>query len=168
MEFDFDTFSDEQEKETAPVASQQEFDDPLFRQQSLEESLASLYKPPYSKPSHTPAPEPVQPKFEEETPSFSEEQNSLLSAYKEEKIDLGEQTSETTDKKGEFLPQLLLSVGGVLLTLGLLLFFFSDNGVLTLQWNAKKWFIYCLFSLPMIYFGLRKLQPQDSSSGPTN
>ena len=39
-------FNDVGEKEEAS----QEADYPLFRQQSLEESLASLYKPPYSRP----------------------------------------------------------------------------------------------------------------------
>ena len=169
MEFDFEGENNFE----SPAATQQEFDDPLFREQSLEESLASLYKPPYTRPSQEQKPEPSLSEFnfdsspEPETPPpaaprFPENKSSLLSAYEEEPLTSIQSQDETSESKNKDIwPMLLLAIGGQLLTLALLLFFFSDNGVLTLQWNAKKWFVYALVSLPMIYFGLRALKPKD-------
>ncbi len=169
MEFDFEG---ENNFETQ-TATQQEFDDPLFREQSLEDSLASLYKPPYTRPSEK-KPEPSLSEFtfdkspvqepiaEPVAPRFPENKSSLLSAYDEQPMPTQQlQGDGAATKNQDIWPLLLMAIGAQLLTLGLLLFFFSDDGLLTLQWNAKKWFVYALVSLPMIYFGLRALKPKD-------
>ena len=158
MEFDFE--SDGQESlpgfglETKSEESQSR-DDPLFRHHSLEDSLASLYKPPYSRPRE---PEPSLPPVER-SPVFPEEKSSLLSAYVTDETP--KQTAvieeEVETKKAGIWPLLFLAIGSQLLTLGILLFFFSDSGTLTLQWNASRWFVYCLFSLPLIYIGYRQV-----------
>jgi uncharacterized membrane-anchored protein YitT (DUF2179 family) len=52
---------------------------------------------------------------------------------------------------------LLLSAGANLFILGLLQLFFSNGGILRLEWNAHYWFVYSLLSLPILYFGIKKL-----------
>lgn len=166
MEFDFESdgqeslpgFGLETEKEEEQIS-----DNPLFRHQSLEDSLASLYKPPYSKPREA---EPALPPLEEKSPVFPEEKSSLLSSYvADETPRAAPAVEEEESKKGGLWPLLFLAIGSQLLTLGILLFFFSDSGTLTLQWNASRWFVYCLFSLPLIYIGYRQVvQSTDTGS----
>jgi hypothetical protein len=67
-----------------------------------------------------------------------------------------QEQQETTTQGGTFWPVLLLTIASNILTLGLLQFFFSDNGVLTLEWSSKYWFLYCLASLPLFFFGFKK------------
>lgn len=167
MEFDFESdgqetlpgFGLETKKEEAQIS-----DDPLFRHQSLEDSLASLYKPPYSKPRNE---EPTLPPPEQKSPVFPEEKSSLMSAYVADETPQAAPVAEeeVESKKGGIWPLLFLAIGSQLLTLGILLFFFSDSGTLTLQWNASRWFVYCLFSLPLIYIGYRQVvQSTDAGS----
>ena len=162
MEFDFENEREQELPGFETNESSEESSDPLFNQQSLEESLASLYKPPY--PQQRPqesimAQEPSKPA----APSFPENQSSLLSSYEEPApIAPAPQVEAIDTKKSELFPLLLLALGANLLTVGLLLFFFSDNGTLTLEWNASKWFVYCLASLPLVYFGLKAIRRPQS------
>ena len=162
MEFNFENESEPELPGFETNTGSEESSDPLFNQQSLEESLASLYKPPYpqQRPQESIMPEePSKP----EAPSFPENQSSLLSSYEEPApIAPAPQAAAIDTKKSELFPLLLLALGANLLTLGLLLFFFSDNGTLTLEWNASKWFIYCLTSLPLVYFGLKTIRRSQS------
>lgn len=162
MEFDFENES----QETLPGFEQtqtQEPDDPLFRHQTLEESLASLYKPPYPRkqeePTELPSVEPTH-----EAPIFPDNKSSLLATY-EEPEPIHETPQEPTSKKADIMPLALLAVGANLLTLGVLLFFFSEGGLLTLQFNASKWFLYCLFSIPLLYLGLRQIRQLHPDQG---
>lgn len=63
---------------------------------------------------------------------------------------------EKAEDKGAFWPLLLLILGGNLLILGLLQFFFSESGHLRLEWDSKYWFVYCVLALPVLYFGFKK------------
>ena len=54
-----------------------------------------------------------------------------------------------------FWPILLMTVGGNLLTLGVLQFIFSDHGVVRLEINESYWFLMILVALPLFYFGLK-------------
>ena len=65
-----------------------------------------------------------------------------------------EQSSD--EGRSSFWPILLLSIGGNLLTIGLLQLFFSDNGFLKLEWDSSYWFVYCLAAAPLFYFGFKK------------
>ncbi len=144
--------SGQTEKDSAPSQAV------LFKNQSLQESLASLYTPPYSSSSAAPS-APKAPVFKEAAPKRAE------SAYKSAPPPPSPTPAatemavpeEATDK-ASVLSILLLSLSGVLLTLGLIQFFFSNNGVLRLEWDASYWFIYCLGALPLFYFGYKKLQ----------
>lgn len=121
-------------------------------------SLASLYKPPYS---------PNQrgfgvPNFQEEAPvaeEFYYTSSPHQTIYSQEKKE--EETSDhTTIQRVEagLWPLLFLSIGMNLLTIGLLLFFFSDRGKLVLEWNSYYWFVYCILATPLLMFGWKLLQ----------
>jgi hypothetical protein len=62
------------------------------------------------------------------------------------------------EKQNPFWSILLLSLGTNLFVLGLLQFFFSDQGVLRLEWNSAHWFFYCLGAIPLLFFGWKKNQ----------
>ena len=55
------------------------------------------------------------------------------------------------------MPIVLLLPGIVLFLFGLMLVAFSSQGVLTLEWSAKYWFVYLLLAAPLLYFGWRIL-----------
>lgn len=117
----------------------------------LDESLARLYKPPYLIRDRFASPAPLEkietaPHSTSVTPSKIEE---------EELFDVTSASDEIGNS--DALSLLLLSLGGFLLTLGLLLFFFAEEGSITLQWNTNYWFLYCFLALPALYFGFRYL-----------
>lgn len=117
---------------------------------SLDESLARLYKPPYLIRDRFASPAPLE---KIETAPHS---TSLTPSKIEE--ELFEVTSASDEiGNSDALSLLLLSLGGFLLTLGLLLFFFAEEGSITLQWNTNYWFLYCFLALPALYFGFRYL-----------
>lgn len=117
--------------------------------QSLQDSLTALYTPPYAAKSS----------------GFQEKKDPLKMAkplaMPEKKIPL--QTNapiaeipQEDDGRSTFWPILLLSIGANILTIGLLQLFFSDNGILRLEWNSKYWFVYCLLAGPLFFFGFKK------------
>lgn len=117
-------------------------------------NLSALYQPPYV---------PSQRGFG--VPTFQEDQGGQSDFYygknteqciypKEDKAEVA--SSKKTDVG--LWPLLFLSMGMQLLTLGLLLFFFSDRGKLVLEWNSYYWFIYCILSCPFLVFGWKLLQ----------
>jgi hypothetical protein len=77
--------------------------------------------------------------------------------------ELSEDIAELADKAGEEDTKktvgilALLFAGSVFLLFGFALFLFSDEGYLTLHWNASYWFVYLLLALPLLFFGLRSL-----------
>ncbi len=108
---------------------------PLFKNQTLQDSLASLYTPPYSQPKKNVSPEPTlvqEPELPQEEETGSQE-------------------------KGTFWALFALIVAGNLFTIGMLQFFFSDHGLLRLEWDSGYWFLYCLIALPLAYFGLKQI-----------
>lgn len=132
--------------------------------QSLQESLTSLYTPPYAKSfnslsqvgqkqeaSHgnkveSPKEPMLEKRFNHTSPSLGAPAIPVESAA----------DSNTDQGKNGFWPILLLSIGANLLTLGLLQLFFSDQGFLRLEWESRYWFVYCLTALPLFFFGFKK------------
>lgn len=113
------------------------------------DDLASLYDPPYApnkKSKHVGiTPPPIQEREEEQ--------------FEEEKKVVKKRKSSVEDEEASNLGSiLLLSLGGVLFTLAWLLFFFSDQGVVVLEWKSKFWFAYLLLSIPLLYKGYLKLK----------
>lgn len=140
---------------------QNSFQTPIFKTQSLEDSLTSLYTPPYmgKRPQFGQQPEIS---THEETPMTSynnapiykevtekPQMNPLLGATVEE---------EEASPQNSFFCTLLLTLGANFCILGLIQLFFSKNGILRLEWNANYWFFYCLIGAPLIYFGMKKLK----------
>ena len=71
---------------------------------------------------------------------------------------------ETNDLKEIVLPLLLLSAGSVFFLFGLVLFLFSSDGILTLEWNGHLWYAYFIISLPLTLFGWHTLQKFDNEN----
>lgn len=132
----------------------------LFSNQSLQESLTSLYTPPYSQknPAYT-VEEPIKKKAEtfreaKMEKTFHTPHTTATTMPLHGSAEEGEEN--TSSAKSTLLPLLMLSLGGNLCVLGLLQFFFSSGGFLRLEWDASYWFIYCLLSLPLFYLGLKR------------
>jgi hypothetical protein len=68
-------------------------------------------------------------------------------------ISLPEQKEE---EKSGFLAMVLSLLGSTLFILGIMQGFFSEEGVLRLEWKSDYWFILCLIALPLFYFGFKK------------
>lgn len=51
------------------------------------------------------------------------------------------------------LPLLCLSFGSVFFIFGLVLLIFGHDGILTLQWNAERWYVFLLPATALLYFG---------------
>jgi hypothetical protein len=130
---------------------------PLFDHQSIQDSLTSLYTPPYSNKSSPYMKQDKEKSPPKQTPRESHESRINASLGK---INISGSTGvsieEKIEGKSSFAPLLFLLFGGNLLIIGLLQFFFSERGVLRLEWDSTYWFIYCLIAIPAIYFGLKK------------
>jgi hypothetical protein len=117
---------------------------------SPQETLASLYPPPYRPKVY----EDFEDEVEEETEESEEEEETDETEVFQEK--------EIKKEKGKIPKDFIIIIGclGVglnLFLLSLFLIVFSSNGELILQWDAKKWFIYFFVSLPLMVFGWHKL-----------
>lgn len=149
---------------TAPVESASAFSpspDERFEAQPLKESLASLYKPPYSVRNRRGLGVPderVETTFTRAEPAkedpLSYYEQGKVGKKVEEKVEVVEQERQI----GGVLPLVLLLIGTVFLVLAIALFFFSSNGVLTLEWKSSYWFLYALLSLPFLFLAIRLLK----------
>lgn len=122
---------------------------PIFQNQSLEDSLASLYTPPYQgkRPQFTkPTEEPMQI-YKEVTEK--PQMDPILGTPPQE---------EEVPAKSSLWTTVLLFAGANFLFLGLMQLFFSKNGVLRLEWDAHYWFLYCLVAAPCLFFGYKKFK----------
>jgi len=90
----------------------------------------SLYPPHYV----------AKPVSQEQTPP---EEAPMTESFEEEKSVIG--------------PTILLTLGAQLLLFGLLMFFFSEKGVMVLKWDARFWFLYLFASVPLLIFGYKSL-----------
>lgn len=106
---------------------------------SIEETLASLYPPPYMPRSSSPMEE-----MEEEE------------AKEEEK-----KSTTVVGKKRSLWPIAFLSIGINLALLGIIMFFFSHKGRLLVDLDSRFWFAYLIFSLPLMYLGYVKLSNEE-------
>ncbi len=109
--------------------------------------LSELYHPPYLAQS-------LGEVRKEQKPFESYSTSSERSGFDEQQL---EQTEKHLAKK-ELMIILLLSIGGQFMLLGLMLFFFSIDGVVTLQWKSQFWYLYSLFSVPFLLLGFRSLK----------
>lgn len=103
---------------------------------SYEETLASLYPPPYK------------PKVMDNDSTFEKEEVSSVAQVKEEVEEL---------PRNNLVPTMLFWIGINILVFSLILLVFSKDGFLYLKWNASFWYLYSLISLPLLYFGFKGL-----------
>ena len=128
--------------------------DPKFSDQTLEESLASLYNPPYSVRNR-------------QGLGVPDEREESLYLEKERKKDaqVNETTSDSFEveepsEKGTVLSLLFLMIGSHFLVLGTLLFLCAKEETVTLQWSSRFWFLYLLIGSPLLYTGIKRLKNQ--------
>lgn len=107
---------------------------------SVEESIAALYKPPYTS---------RQPGGQGRAKPRAAKQSDF---YEDDK--------KAQRRLGGGWALIFLSLGCYLLAFGLLLLFLGTNGTLTLEWNSRVWFIYCVIAFPLIVVGGRLLSPE--------
>lgn len=126
------------------------YQDSPKEENSFQKTLSSMYKPPYN-PTRTTL----------GVPSYEENNNVHYDDEDEEDEEEDYESDPEINAKSNDMgiwPLLFLSMGMNLMTLGLLLFFFSDGGKLTLEWNSHYWFIYCVLSVPLLMFGWKLLR----------
>lgn len=145
--------------------------DRKFSDQTLQESLASLYKPPYSVrnrqglgvPDEREESSYISTEAQKQDPLFQSSYEAQEEAEKappmvpEGGIESMDEADEVT-KRGSVLPLLFLMIGAHLFMLGALLLFCSQNGKVVLEWSSRFWFLYCALGLPILYFGNRLLK----------
>jgi hypothetical protein len=106
-----------------------------MRSLSPEETLASLYPPPY------------RPKMQQAAFDFPKE--SIAEEVVEEKVQVQEKEISS------FPYVILFSIGINIGLLGLFLFFFAHNGEVILRWNAKFWIVYLIVISSIAFFLIR-------------
>ncbi len=109
----------------------------LLEEKPSEEDRQKLYPPPYAM---------------KKTPIDLTQEPAQEEAVKEE---------AAKTPKNSFWALLLFSLGVQALLMGALLFIFSHKGVVHLQFDAKSWLFYIVFSMPMLYFGWKAVSQLD-------
>lgn len=139
------------------------------KHQAIQDSLTALYTPPYQqKAMKNSLPESKGKKTEPSKISSSSELRHQASSSKEPQNKessaqaIARDPAQEKTAKSVLLSILTLSIGSLLFVLGILQVFFSEEGVLRLEWNANGWFIYCLAGLPLLYYGYRQAEQHDS------
>ncbi len=117
---------------------------------SYEETLSSLYPPPYK-------PKAIQTA----TSKYYEQDNDVEKDEDENQEKLEKESVSEANEKNALIPTALFWTGINILVFSILLLVFSQNGVLYLKWNAKFWFLYSLISIPLVYFGFKGLKQLD-------
>ncbi|MEM8727114.1 MAG: hypothetical protein AAGE99_00140 [Chlamydiota bacterium] len=146
--------------------------DHKFSDQPLRESLASLYKPPYSVRNRQGFGVPDEREESSYLETEPQKEDALLQSY-EKGDDQDDPTipkggiqppdeRQETARGGNVLPLLFLMIGTHLFIIGALLLFCAKDGIVTLEWSSRFWFLYCLISFPLLYFGGRMLKTQSA------
>lgn len=113
----------------------------------------SGWNPLYS-PSPSPdVPSPIYPFQSEEKTDPLEEENAEKAS---DRLLLWKQL------KQDLFPLLFLMSGSLFFLFGLVLLFFSQNGILTLQWQSRDALYFLFLALPLIGFGWKLFQQLDS------
>lgn len=136
---------------------------PIFQNQSLEDSLASLYTPPYQgkRPQFTQTEQTTREEPLKQLESMYNERPLYKEVTEKPQMDplLGATANEdAVETKSSLWPTVFLLAGANFIFVGLMQLFFSKNGVLRLEWNAHYWFLYCILGAPCLYFGYKKFK----------
>jgi hypothetical protein len=88
------------------------------------------------------------------TPLYQMQQEEESTEVKKESHSLAFLSSELIQNiKNDLGPILMLMAGSVFFLFGIILLLFSQNGILTLQWNGSNWIYFLGLSLPLIFLG---------------
>lgn len=147
------------------------FHSPLFQHQSLQESLTSLYTPPYqgkvpqfdttapgAAPRTHPEPAAQEPSFSYEKTAQYKDVTPLYSQEPSGSNETTEPEEPTETTKSSLWPSLCLTLGTFLFLMGFMQMAFGQNGILRMEWNAKYWFFYLFFSIPCFFAGVKQLK----------
>ena len=105
---------------------------PFVRNLNNQETMKSLYPPPYKGPA-------------ENSPPEAEEAPSLAAEAVDDK------------KKNIFTPTILFTLGVQLFLFGLLMLLFSHKVTVLLKRDARFWFLYVFASVPFLVIGYKAL-----------
>lgn len=105
---------------------------PSTDENSFERPQDKLYSPPYS-PKKA-----IALNLDEEEPKVATEEKQGI-------------------PKNTFWATFLFTLGVQAFLMGILLFIFSENGIVHLKFDAKMWLFYLVFSIPMLYFGWKAI-----------
>lgn len=72
--------------------------------------------------------------------------------------DVAEREPEEKEHKNDLVAMIMLLPGVMFVLFAAILFFFSSDGVLQLQWKASFAYFYLLGAIPLLIFGLRQLR----------
>jgi len=117
------------------------------------EELEEEYEEGEAKPHYT----PQDHEGEEYEPHYQSEEDEKI-IYEEIHAEETKKAATSEDIKGVILPLVFLLAGSIFMLFGLILYFFSKDGVFVLKWNANYWFIYLLIAVPLLFIGWRTLQ----------
>ena len=110
-------------------------------------SFSAQYQPPNSRPNYG----YIDPTSD--IPGYSEESETPKKATRKRAA-----KKESSSDQHYISSVFLLSLGANLFALSWFIFFFSDQGHLTLEWKTKHWFLYFLCAVPCLYAGWKKLR----------
>jgi hypothetical protein len=71
-----------------------------------------------------------------------------------------EAAKDTRQQKSLLLTIIMMTLGSYLFALGLLVFLFSENGKLVLEWKSKYSLLYCFMASPFLYIGFLRLKSE--------
>lgn len=74
---------------------------------------------------------------------------------------LRDEQEDQEDQASSNLSMPIILSGTLLIVFGLFLLIFSDDGYLTLRWDASFWFVYLVIGLPLLAFGWKLLKKED-------
>lgn len=129
--------------------------------EELEEN--SSWNPSYQPSSKTEEiPAPIyQIQQEEEVEETEEIEEPVFNQENQADSDLYSWTQLTTQLRKDVFPILFLMMGSIFFLFGVVLYLFSQNGALVLQWQANQAPYFLFFSLPLVGFGWWFLQKTD-------
>jgi hypothetical protein len=134
------------------------------KHQAIQDSLTSLYTPPYQqKTAKSSVPESKGKKGEKAKAQAGEDARMAPPAH-HGGVPAATATRDPIQEKAAksvLISIAALSVGSILFIIGILQVFFAEDGFLRLEWDASRWFIYCLAALPLLYYGYRKTEQND-------
>lgn len=132
---------------------------PLFDHKSIQDSLTSLYTPPYSTNKAVSDMKNDKDKMKPKTFVKESHENHLNASLGK----VGYSSSapivepeKSHQEKSSFAPIFLLLLGGNLIIIALLQLLFSEGGILRLEWQSKFWYVYALIGLPALFLGFKK------------